>query len=218
MVHSKTDEQVKVLDVAFREEESFEEKCWFFFKEHSKYLTYALCLLVIIGSSVAIVLWAKDLYNRHVQNRFIALQNSEDKTLFAECHPSHPLAGACFLELADAAYQAKDYPLAVKRYEQAQSSLKHSIFGGRAALGKAMSFLSDGDQEEGRIALLSIATDVQYPQSIRAEAFYLSAILAMERGKPHKAQGLLQCLTTGDYGEIWKEQSQELAKSYRIEL
>jgi hypothetical protein len=218
MVHDDIQKDSKILDVAFVNKVSLEEKCWFFFKEHSKCFTYILCLLLALGCIIGLVLWSKDLYGRHIQNRFIALQSPEDKILFAEHHLSHPLAGVCFLELADVAYQAKDYPLAVKHYTQAQVGLKHSIFGGRAALGKAMSLLACGEQEEGRIALLSTATDVQHLRSIRAEAFYLAATLAMDRGKPNKTKQALQYIASGDYGDMWKERAQELAKSYNIEL
>jgi hypothetical protein len=217
MVHN-THDPSKVIDVAFKKEISFEERCWFFLREHSRYLTYTLGFLLIAGVIVAVTLWVKDFYGQHVQKRFAALQSQEAKVSFAEHHTSHPLAGICFLESADTAYQAKDYSQAAKYYEQAQAGLKHTVFGGRAALGKAMSLLSSGDKEEGRIALLSTATDMHYPQSIRAEAFYLSAILNIDRGKPHKAKQLLQYLVDGDYGEVWKGQAEELAKNYHLEF
>lgn len=218
MVRDDIQEDSKVLDVSFVNKVSFEEKCWFFFKRHSKCFTCILCLLIALGCIIGLVLWSKNLYDRRIQDRFVTLQNPEDKILFAEHHLSHPLAGICFLELADATYQAKDYSLAAKRYAQAQSGLKHSIFGGRAALGKAMSLLACGEKEEGRIALLSAATNIRYPRSTRAEAFYLAAILAMDRGKPNKTKQALQYIVSGDYGDIWKERAQELAKSYSIEL
>jgi hypothetical protein len=218
MVHHNTHDPSKVIDVAFEKESSFEERCWFFFRRYSKYWTYAFCFLIGIGLLVAITLWVKELYGQHVRNRFTALQTPEDKIAFAESYTSHPLAGICFLESADAAYQAKDYSSSAKYYEQAQAGLKHTVFGGRAALGKAMSLLANSDKEEGRIALLSTATDMHYPQSIRAEAFYLSAVLNLDRGKPHKAKRLLQYLVDGDYGEIWKGQAEDLAKNYHLEF
>jgi len=218
MTRRSTDESSKVLDVAFRKEVPWEEKCWFYFREHPGYVTWALGLLVAAGLAVAVTLWGKDLYGRHLQKKFLALQSAEEKLAFAENHHSHPLAGTCFLELADTAYRARDYGLAARRYGQARKALKHSIFGGRAALGEAMSQLSGGEKEEGRIALLSTATDVHYPRSVRAGAFYLSAVLALERGKPHKAKQPLGYLIGGDYGEIWKEQAQKLAEEHHIEI
>jgi hypothetical protein len=218
MVHHNINDPSKVIDVAFEKKSSFEERCWFFFRKYSRYWTYVLCFLVGIGLLVAMTLWVKELYGRHVENRFTALQTPEDKAAFAESYTSHPLAGICLLELADLAYQAQEYTLAAKRYERAQTGLKYSIFGGRAALGRAMSLWRSGEVEEGRIGLLSAATQVHYPQSIRAEAFYLTAILAMDRGKPHKAKQALQYLANGDYGEVWEKEAQELAKNYRIEL
>ncbi|MDR0728121.1 MAG: hypothetical protein LBF21_00690, partial [Puniceicoccales bacterium] len=170
------------------------------------------------GLLLALALWLRDIYGRRTERRFAALRTSEDRLSFAEKHRSHPLAGLCFLEVADRAYQAKDYASAARHYGRARSALKGSIFGGRAALGKAMSLLLGGEAEEGRIALLSTATDMHYPRSIRGAAFYLSAILSMERGKPHKAKQSLNYLVGGDYGETWREQAKELAKNYHLEL
>jgi hypothetical protein len=218
MVRDDIHKDAKVFDIAFASEVSFEEKCWIFFKKHLRCFAHILCLLIILGSITGIALWSKGFYDRYLQSRFIALQNSEDKLSFAAHHPSHPLAGICFLEAADEAYRAKDYSLAAKYYTQAQRGLKHSIFGGRSALGEAMSRLAGEEKEEGRIVLISTATDVQYPRSIRAEAFCLAAVLAIDRGKPNKAKQALQYIASGDYGDTWKKRAQELAKNYNIEL
>ncbi|MDR2377343.1 MAG: hypothetical protein LBD54_01155 [Puniceicoccales bacterium] len=212
------DESSEVLEVAFQKELSFEERCWYFLRERARHVRRALYLLLAAGLLLALALWLRNICGKRTERRFAALRTPEDRLSFAEEHRSHPLAGLCFLEAADQAYGAKNYAPAVKHYERAQSALKGSIFGGRAALGKAMSLLLSGEAEEGRIALLSTATDMRYPRSVRGAAFYLSAILSLERGKPSKAKQSLAYLVGGDYGETWQEQAKELAKNYHIEL
>ncbi|MDR3143662.1 MAG: hypothetical protein LBT57_02330 [Puniceicoccales bacterium] len=218
MSHPGADEPSKVLDIAFQKELPFEEKCWHLLRVRAHHVRRALYLLLSVGIVLPLALWLRDIYGKRLEHRFAALQTPEDRLSFAEKHRSHPLAGLCFLEAADQAYRAKNYSPAAQHYDRAQSALKGGILGGRAALGKAMSLLLGGEAEEGRIALLSAATNMHYPRSLRGEAFYLLAILSMERGKPHKAKQSLSYLVGGDYGEIWQEQAKELARNYQLEL
>jgi len=117
-----------------------------------------------------------------IQAAFAAAATPARLEAFARANPSHPLAGAAWLKLADDEYAAGRITEALAHYERAAPVLAGTPFASRALLGRAICLLQSGRTEEGTTALRKLADDDTQMRGVRAEAAYHLASLAFEAG------------------------------------
>lgn len=129
---------------------------------------------------------------------------------FMAAHPSHPLAGAAQLRLADEAYGDGRYADAIPAYEQAATVLKESPLASRARLGAAMAKVQGGRAAEGETALKAFAGDTKEVKAFRAEAAYHLATLAFAAGRADDVKTYADQLSQIDPTSPWAQRVLQL--------
>ena len=126
---------------------------------------------------------------------------------FAQAHAGHALAGVAYLRIADERFSSGAYSDAAANYDRAAASLKNEVLVGRAKLGTAMSRLNAGDQAAGETALKAIGADASLLKSIRAEATYHLASLALSAGKADECRKWVEEVGKIDAGSAWNQRA-----------
>ena len=152
-----------------------------------------------------------------VQEEYAKLADRTDKlAAFALANPGHTLAGVAYLRLADENFSNVDYKQAAAGYQQAIGSLKNEALLGRARLGMAMSQLNGGDKATGEAALKALGTDQSLLKSVRAEATYHLASLAVEAGKIDEMKKLVDEVGKIDTSGTWSRRATILLATAQI--
>lgn len=144
------------------------------------------------------------------QEAYRAAESSEEKLAFAEGHRNFQLAGVAFLEVADEAFEAKEYAAAAGHYAQAQAVLEAGPFRGRARLGEGLSRLLSGEASEGRELLQQVSSDVNLLDQLRAEAAYHLAVAAWEVEDFVQVQSALDTIFGLSNPGFWQDQAEDL--------
>jgi tetratricopeptide (TPR) repeat protein len=134
----------------------------------------------------------------------------EQLAAFAKAHESHALASIALLRIADQRYAAGDHRQALEQYNKAIAGLKNPTLLGRARLGAAMSQLLSGDKAAAEAALKAIGADAGLAKSLRAEATYHLASLALEAGNKAEVDRLVAELSKIDPTGVWAQRSTSL--------
>jgi len=129
---------------------------------------------------------------------------------FAQEHQGHPLAGAAFLKLADDAYTAGSYAVAIDDYSRAAATLPGTPFASRALLGKAVCQIRSDKVSEGMAALRQLAEDAARSQAVRCEAAYHVASLAFDAGNFDDVAKFTDLVMQVDAGGPWAQRSMQL--------
>ncbi|HYC69875.1 MAG TPA: tetratricopeptide repeat protein [Opitutaceae bacterium] len=143
-----------------------------------------------IAAIVAIEGWRWRQASRDESIRAEFAQAGTDATKlgrFAAEHSGHPLAGAAQLILADQKFESGDFKGAADGYAKALAAGDLGVLAGRARLGEAVSKLQGGDGAGGEAALAAVSADTSLPASVRAEATFHRATLALAAGKKEDA-------------------------------
>ncbi len=113
------------------------------------------------------------------REEYAAAASDSAKQTFADDRAGTALAGVARLELADTAIADGRYADALSHYEAAAVELAGTPFHDRITLGQAMARLLDGQAEAGKAALQSVANDPAIASTVRGEAIYHLAALAL---------------------------------------
>lgn len=178
---------------------------------------------VVIGACVAGVLaivavegWRLYAASRDRAVRQEFAQASADETKlgrFAAEHPSHPLAGAAHLTIADRKFEAGEFAAAAQSYAKAAAAPEIGVLGGRARLGEAISRILGGDRAAGEAALKALSADTAQPKPVRAEATYHLASIALEAGNKEEAAQLARQVSEIDPGGMWARRAEAIRAS-----
>lgn len=144
------------------------------------------------------------------QEAFQTAETAEERLVFAESNRRFQLAGVAFLDLADDAFQARDYATAAGHYASAQEVLEPGPFRGRAKLGEGLSRLLDGDQAGGRELLQAVASDVNLLDQVRGEAAYHLAVSAWEAQEFSQVRSALDTVLGLSNPGFWRDQALDL--------
>ena len=162
----------------------------------------------IIISAVAII--GVQGYKMVEQQAELELQNAYEEaklnnTLesFVENYSETALGGFAALDLANSAYEASDYSLALKWYTAAENALSHSPLKDKASIGIAFTRYQI-DTEDGLSALESLFTDFNILESIRAEAGYVLLVDAKSKGDEAKAKAYAETINAFENAGSWK--------------
>jgi hypothetical protein len=154
------------------------------FWDKNRSLVTALLVLIALG----IIAWGGYDYfaaqrEAHIEQDYAAASKPAELKSFAAAHPQHVLGGVAQLRLADEAYTAGKADEAIAAYGRAVAVLKTGPLASRARLGEAMAKLQAGQTANGEAALKTLANDTSELTSVRAEALYQLANLAVAGGK-----------------------------------
>lgn len=171
-------------------------------------LIYILCALIAAGIA------AKGGLAYLAQQREIKTQQA-----YAECatpeafrqfvteHPGHPLSALVELKFADEAYEGGKFAEAVTAYDKAVLDLPEGAFRDRAKLGFAISQARSGKTAEGEASLRQILGDETQLKTVRCEAGYNLAGLAILAGRPGDVQKLTEQLMQIDPTSPYSERA-----------
>ena len=170
---------------------------------------------ILIGCAVVLAaILGKGGYEMYVEqreagiaNEYAAARTSDKLKAFTTAHPTHLLAGAAWLRLADEDYTAGRFAEASANYAKALPLLKEFPLQGRARLGVAVSKLQAGQVTEGVAALKLIAESAAELKSLRAEAAYLLTSQAASAGNAADVQKYADMLDQIDGQSAWAQRA-----------
>jgi predicted negative regulator of RcsB-dependent stress response len=187
-------------------ERGFEVEVHAFWQRNRSYILLACLagLLAIAGREG--VQYFSASHEKSVQDDYArAAEKPETLLGFADANSNHALAGVAYLQVADRKFEAADYAQAATLYAKAATSLKNEALLGRARLGAAISQLNGGDRTAAEAALKAIGSDTTLHKSIRAEATYHLASLALEAGRTDEVRKLVEDITKVDLAGAWAQ-------------
>lgn len=144
------------------------------------------------------------------QEAFQSAETAEEKLAFAEGHRRFQLAGVALLEVADEAFQARDYAAAAAHYASAQEILDQGPFRGRAQLGEGLSRILNSEGAAGRDLLQGVASNVNLLDQVRGEAAYHLAVSAWEAEDFSRVRSALDIVLGLNNPGFWREQALDL--------
>lgn len=166
------------VDDAFKEAD-LEDQVWLFW---SKYKNTIIGSVVIVFLGVIGVEGYK-LYQRNavksMQAAFSEADSANTLSDFGQQYAGTPLGGFAQLETADEKYREGDFAQAATLYKAATDSLVDTYLMGRARLGEAMSHYKAGSHDLAKNLLSSMSSDANILTSLRAEAAFNLAIIAL---------------------------------------
>lgn len=145
--------------------------------------------------------WIKAWRLEQMQEAYTRLEDTQGRVAFIKNYKHQPLAGAVALQLADEAFGQERFQDAFGHYDQAAIALRKELLSGRAALGAAMALLRMGETSEATRRLGVLSADPQALGSIRAEAYYILGLQALEAGET--AEGFLKAMRAIDDSAPW---------------
>jgi tetratricopeptide (TPR) repeat protein len=175
------------------------------FWERNRRVVLAVCVIGLLAI-VAREAWQyySRIRERGVQADYSSSVGKSDKLLtFASKNASHVLGGVAYLQLADEKFSSGDYKQALGLYQKAAGALKNDALLGRARLGAAVSQIFNGDTAAGEASLRAIGSDQALLKSVRAEATYHLASLAIAANKHEDAQRLVAEVGKIDPAGAW---------------
>jgi hypothetical protein len=127
-----------------------------------------------------------------IQKDFSACVSNDSFRDFAAAHPGHPLTGVAELTVADNLYSAGKYSDAVSVYSSAVADLPKVPVLGRAKLGLAMSQALAGKTADAEVGLRLLLNDAGQLKTIRCEAGYHLAGIAVAAGRGADVQAIAE--------------------------
>lgn len=188
----------------------FEERLQAFWSKHAKLIM--LVCVVVLAAIVArgAMEWMAANKEKGIAADYAAATTNDQLRSFIAAHPSHALAGAAHLRLADEAFAAGNQTAALGDYQKAAEILKTGPFAGRARLGAAMSKHLSGDLSGAQADLRAIADDITQLKAVRAEAAYHLASLASEAGNSAEVARLADQVMAIDPTSLWSQRAMML--------
>lgn len=163
-------------------ESGFDLEAWaitFWFANRKTILTAIMVALVlVVGLQSYRIISAK--MEASTRRAYAEATTDEARKAFAESHKGHVLSGATYLTLADEAYERGDFNQAADDYERAAGILDMPALTYRADLGRAIALIQSGLPSKGTPLLKDLGGDESVPVTIRCEAYFHLASLAIE--------------------------------------
>jgi hypothetical protein len=184
----------------------------FWAEKRNRNVVLGICAAILLG----IVAWKGSEYfaaqqEQGVQDEYAKISDQPAKLVaFAEAHAGHALAGIALLQQADDKYSTGDYAAAATGYQKAAAALKNDALLGRARLGAAISQVSGSDKAAGEAALRALSADTALLKSVRAEATYHLASLALEAGNIDEVRKLVDQVSRIDASGPWSQRATAL--------
>jgi hypothetical protein len=140
-----------------------------------------------------------------IQKEFSECTTPDSFLSFAAKHPGHALAGVAEETVADNYFTAGRYPDALKAYASAVTDLPEGPVRSHARLGQAMSLDLTGKTSEAESDFRQIMDDTTQLKTIRCEAGYHLAGIALAAGRgtdvPKIAEQLMKIDSSSPFSE-----------------
>lgn len=191
----------------------FEEQLLALWKKHGRLILIVIALgfLAIIGREAVQYMWKER--ERGISEAYGAAATTAELKAFAAAHETHRLAGFAWLRIADEAYAARNFAEAGAAYEKAGPLLKGTPMAERARLGSALARTLGSDRAGGETALKTLSDDMTVMPSLRTEARYLLATLAIGDGRIDEARRSLDEIAQTDLTGTWAQRAFHLRMS-----
>lgn len=173
-----------------------------------------VALVIVVGLQLYRIISAQR--EASTMRAYTEATTDEARKEFADSHRGHPLAGATYLTLADAAYERGDYGEATGYYEEAQTRIDIPALSYRALLGQAASEIQAGLTSKGEPILIDLADNEGAPEAVRSESLFHLASLAVEAGEVEKAVGYLDQLEELAPVGIWASRAASLRNTLPV--
>lgn len=188
-----------------------EEKFNDFWKRNGAAIFGGIALAAVAVTGYQTVQYLGDRREANIREAFSMADTIEERIAFAERNSGRDLAGFTWLELADSAFEANDYRTAWQRYDLAANDLPTgSLLRQRARLGAAQARLMGGETEEALSALMTIASNPGYADSLRGEAGVTLAVAEWERGNYSAVREALDVVLALNNAGLWTFRANEL--------
>jgi len=171
-----------------------------------------LALVIVIGLQSYRIISAK--MEASTRRAYAEATTEEARKAFAESHKGHSLAGAAYLALADEVYQRGDFNQAGDYYELAAENLNLPVLTFRADLGRAIALVQSGLSSKGTSLMADLGRDEAVPVTIRCEAYYHLASLAIEAEDFAAAGGYLDKIEGLAPVSIWASRATALRNTF----
>jgi hypothetical protein len=142
-----------------------------------------------------------------IQKEFSDCTTPDAFLTFAAKHPGHPLAGVAEETVADQSFAAGKYLEALKAYSSAAADLPEGPVRAHARLGVAMALELSGKTGEAETNLRHIMDDSTELKTIRCEAGYHLAGIAVASGRGAEVQKLAEELMKIDPSSPFSERT-----------
>lgn len=188
----------------------FEERLQSFWIKNSKAILLVCLVMLLAIVAKGGMEWMQASKERGIAADYAAATTNEQLAAFAAAQPSHVLAGAAHLRIADEAFDESRYAEARTAYEKAAAILPAGPFAGRARLGLAVSKFHTNDVSGAEADLRMLADDVTQLKAVRSEAAYHLAGLAAEAGRTDEVARLADQIMTIDPTSLWSQRAMML--------
>ena len=142
-----------------------------------------------------------------IQKEYSECTTPDSYLSFAARHPGHPLAGVAEEGVADGDFAAAKYADALKAYSSAVTDLPEGPIRARAKLGVAMSLNLSGKPGDAEANFRQIMDDSTQMKTIRCEAGYQLAGIAVASGRGSEVQKIAEQLMKIDSSSPFSERT-----------
>ena len=178
---AKKGDTFQKLDEAYAES-SMEDQLIVYWNRHKNQIALGLIAAVVLIVGIQLSKWWSQKSIDDQGAAYASAVDNAQKEAFADKNSGKDLGGVAYLELADLAYEEKDFGKAASFYEKAYKAFDLVAFKQRAHLGIAVSRLKAGDMAIAVKDLESISLEDSYPDVAKAEALFHLSILDWEKG------------------------------------
>jgi hypothetical protein len=148
-----------------------------------------------------------------IQKEYALCVSTDSFRSFAANHPGHALTGAAELTVADYSYAAGKYAEALGAYTSAAADLPAGPIQSRARLGQAMAQALTGKTAEAEANLKKLMNDTALLKTVRCEAGYHLAVLALDSGRGSEVQGIAEQMLRIDPASPFAERAFSLRQA-----
>jgi len=168
----------------------FDDKVWLYWSRNKT----SIITTVVLAFAIIIGVQSFKLYKEHsaqtLADAYSAASTPAQLEAFAADNSGTSLAGAAYLQNADAAYSKGDVAAALGLYSKAKKDLSSTVLYGRALLGEALCLYAQ-DKAKGLSALESVYAQTSIAGAYKEQAGYLLGVAYKSAGKTDAAKKVL---------------------------
>lgn len=212
------DRNLVLVDDDFQDAD-FEDKVWLFWRRHGKKTVIAAALVFFAALAVIIYTQGKKIHVQSLQNDYAELKTDDERRAFARENISDPMAGTVFYMLGNKLYGEGKFAEAAADYNAsatvfaALSGAEYVMPRDRARLAEAASLQKAGKQKDAVECLTVLAGTLETDETIRGQAMYNLAVIALAEDNLEAARGWLDEMDRVlSSRNMWHAQKQNLLR------
>lgn len=181
------DRNLVLVDDDFQDAD-FEDKVWLFWRRHGKKTVAAAVVVFLAAFSAIIYTQGKKMHVAALQNDYAALKTADERRAFAAAHTGDAMAGTIFYALGNEGFAegkfveaAADYAAAAAVFAE-KSEPEFALPRDRAKFSEAVALDKSGKKDDARERLVELASSLRTDETVRGQAMYNLAVLALSAG------------------------------------